>query len=521
MNPKQLTATKGAIVSEEPLNSRLLIVSNRLPVVLDQSETGDWLVQPGSGGLVTAMAPVLKHRGGIWIGWAGTVAEGGNTLENVLAAKTQKFGYTLKPVHLTSDEKEKYYEGFANEIIWPLFHDFTSHCNFRPEYWLAYQRVNQKFAGAITQNMRHNDFIWVHDYHLMTVARELHAMGVTSKIAFFLHIPFPPLDILVRLPWRFEILHALLEYDLIGFQTFRDRRNFVHCVRTLLKGLRIEGRGQVNSMRLDNREIRVGVFPNSIDFREFAKSAATQEVSDRAWYIHEDIPKQKIILGVDRLDYTKGIPERLEAYRSALKKFPELQENTTLIQVVVPSRRSIPKYASLKTEIERLVGEINGQFTRSGWVPIHYIFRSLERPELLAYYRTAEIALITPLKDGMNLVAKEYCACCLENTGVLIMSEFAGAAAQLQKYALLVNPHDIEGIAEAIYRAFKMDSDETKWRMRRLRQIIRKYDIFWWVDSFLTTAFAKDLSAFPLLQDYVPEENVAMPIPSQVKLEHQ
>ncbi|MFQ5771355.1 MAG: trehalose-6-phosphate synthase, partial [bacterium] len=482
---------------------------NRLPIVLTQNENGEWQVQSGSGGLVTALAPVLRNRGGIWIGWPGTVEKECGNLEKALAQETKNFGYTLKPVNLTTEDKEKYYDGFANEIIWPLFHDFAAHCNFNPDYWLAYQQVNHKFAKVIMQNVRQNDFIWVHDYHLTGVAKELRKMGVQSRIAFFLHIPFPPLDIFVRLPWRFQILHALLEYGLIGFQTLRDRRNFVQCVRTLIQGTRIFGKGQVITMQFENREIRVCAIPISIDFEEFAKLASAKEVCDKAWYIHEDLPNLKLFLGVDRLDYTKGIPERLKAFRRALIRFPELQQKATLIQVVVPSRRSIPKYAALKTEIERLVGEINGQLTRSGWVPIHYIFRSLERPELLAYYRTSEIALITPLKDGLNLVAKEYCACNLEGNGVLIISEFAGAAAQLQKYAILVNPHDIEGIAEAIYHAFKMDFDERKARMRKLRQIVRRYNIFWWVDSFLRAAFAKNLNNFPLLEDYIPVAEIS------------
>ena len=484
--------------------NRLIIVSNRLPIVLTENENGAWQVQAGSGGLVTALAPVLRNRGGIWIGWSGNVQEKSGSLKSLLANETKNFGYTLKSVDLTTEEREKYYEGFANEIIWPLFHDFAAHCNFNPDYWSVYQRVNHKFARVIMQNLRQDDFVWVHDYHLMYAAKELRKLAVKSRIAFFLHIPFPPLDTFVRLPWRFQILHALLEYDLIGFQTLRDRRNFIQCIRTLIQGVRIVGKGQVIALRFANREIRVCAFPISIDFKEFAKSAATQEVSENAWFIHGDLPEQQIIFGVDRLDYTKGILEKLKAYRKALTCFPELQQKTTLVQVVVPSRRSIPKYASLKTEIERLVGEINGQFTLSGWVPIHYIFRSLERPELLAYYRTSEIALLTPLKDGMNLVAKEYCACNLEENGVLIMSEFAGAAAQFQKYALLVNPHDIEGIAEAIFQAFKMSFDERKSRMRKLRQIVRRNTIFWWVNSFLRAAFTKNLNSFPLIEDYTP-----------------
>ncbi len=456
--------------------------------------------------MVTALAPVLKDRGGLWIGWSGSDQADRNVVQKLLRTETKNFGYALKPVNLTTEEKEKYYEGFANEVLWPLFHDLPAHCNFDPEYWRFYQNVNRKFANVIKQSARDSDFVWVHDYHLMVVAKELRAIDVKSALAYYLHIPFPPLDIFLRLPWRFQILHALLEYDVIGFQTLRDRRNFIQCARTLIKGIRVSGRGQVVSMKYGDRYLRIGAFPISIDYRDFAKLAGSKEVSERAWYIHEDFPEQQIILGIDRLDYTKGILDKLKGYRNALRRYPELQENTTLVQFVVPSRRSIPKYASLKTEIERLVGEINGEYTRSGWIPIQYFFRSMERPELIAYYRTAENALITPIKDGMNLVAKEYCASNIDVRGLLILSEFAGAIAQFQKYALLVNPHDVEGIADVIYQAFKMTAEERKDRMRRLRRIVRRYDIFWWVDSFLKAAFAKDLSDFPLMEDYVPEE---------------
>ncbi|HWP46011.1 MAG TPA: trehalose-6-phosphate synthase [Candidatus Limnocylindrales bacterium] len=484
--------------------SRLIIVSNRLPIVLTQGENGQWSIKPGSGGLVTALVPILRNRGGVWIGWSGMVEEENVDLGELLADATKKSGYTLRPVSLTAEEKSKFYHGFSNEIIWPLFHDLQSRCNFDPTYWLVYQSVNHKFARVIAENIKENDFIWVHDYHLMNVAKELRAMGVTSKIGFFLHIPFPPLDIFIKLPWRFQVLHALLEYDTLGFQTLRDRHNFVQCLRILIRDITLYGKGQILTGRIKNREVRIGSFPISIDYRAFAKQAASQEVCERARCLREALLNCRIILGVDRLDYTKGIPERLKAFRNALIRFPDLHRKVTLVQIVVPSRVEIPEYSDLKVEIERLVSEINGQFTQPGWVPIHYIFRSLERTELLAYYRAADIALVTPLKDGMNLVAKEYCACSIYGDDVLILSEFAGAAVQLQKGALLVNPYDIEGVAEAIYRAVNMSQTERRSRMRKLRRSIREQDIFWWVDSFLQASIAQHLDDFPPLEGYVP-----------------
>jgi trehalose 6-phosphate synthase len=337
----------------------------------------------------------------------------------------------------------------------------------------------------------------------MAVAHNLREMKFSGKIGFFLHTPFPPLDLFLKLPWRDTLLRDLLAYDLVGFQTLRDRRNFVQCVRSLLHDVSIGGKGQVLEARIENREIRIGTFPISIDYNEFAEHAASPEVAERAWYLHEDFPERQLILGVDRLDYTKGVPERLLGFGRALERYPELRGNVSLIQVVVPSRTEIPKYRDLKEEIERLVGQINGRFTRSGWVPVHYHFRSMDREELLAYYRAAEIALITPLKDGMNLVAKEYCACKVEDDGVLILSEFAGSAAQLQGGALMVNPHDVEGVADAIHTACTMELEERRTRMRKLRNGIRRRDILWWVDTFLQAVFAKDLGAFPHIADYV------------------
>ncbi len=486
------------------MKGRLIIASNRLPIVLTK-EGKDWKVEEGTGGLVTALVPVLKNRGGIWIGWPGTTGDR-EEIEEVISGATRDSGYRFGIVHLEPQEIDGFYYGFANEILWPLFHDLQTHCNFDPSYWDAYIRVNRKFAAKIAENYQRGDYIWIHDYHLMAVARELRRMGIDSETGFFLHIPFPSLDIFLKLPWRFQILKALLHYDLIGFQTVRDRTNFVQCVKTLFKDITIQGRGRVLKAFTGEREVGLGVFPISIDFHAFARKAISDEVAKRAWYIHEDLPNRHLILGIDRLDYTKGIPHKLQAYKRALLNFPDLRRKVTLIQVVVPSRKRIPRYEELKTQIDRLVGEINGEFTESGWVPVHYIFRRLSTTELLAYYRTSEIALITPLKDGMNLVAKEYCAANVDENGVLILSEFAGAASQLHRWAILVNPYDVEGVAEAIYRAFTMPGEERQRRMKALRRSIREYDIYWWVDSFLRAGIARDLRDFPLMEEYIPQE---------------
>lgn len=490
---------------EQVPKPRLMVVSNRLPVILERGDGGEWQARPGSGGLVTALAPVLKNRGGLWIGWPGITEVPVEELESALTEATLASGFNLKPVELTQAEKKKYYHGSANEMIWPLFHDMLDRCNFDPSYWPIYQQVNRKFAEKIIENIESGDFIWVHDYHLMDVANELRSLGFKDKVAFFLHIPFPSPDIFMRLPWRFDLLRALLAYDLIGLQTMRDQRNFIQCVRKNIKTVSVRGRGHVLTLDFGEWKVRVGAFPISIDYHDFASSAGRTEVANKAWYIHEQMSQVQILLGIDRLDYSKGIPERLKAYKYALSNYPELREKIILVQVVVPSRRNIPEYEDLKTEIERLVSEINGEFTRFDWVPIHYVFRSLTHTELLAYYRTSEIALVTPLKDGMNLIAKEFCASSIEENCVLILSEFAGAAAQLQKNALMVNPHDQQGVAEAIFRAFKMPLPERRERMRQLRKTIERTDVYWWVNAFLQASFAKTLNNFSRPEDYRPQ----------------
>jgi trehalose 6-phosphate synthase/phosphatase len=463
--------------------ARLVVVSNRLPISLTRAKEGKWQVEPSLGGLVTALGPVLRDRGGLWIGWPGIGEE--VDLEDLPLLGDSRIGHAIKPVTLTEEEIEGYYFGFSNEILWPLFHDLQNFCNFDPAYWKTYQSVNRKFAQVIAQSARENDYIWVQDYHLMLVARELRGLGAECRIGFFLHTPFPPLDIFLKLPWRYQILKALLEYDLLGFQTTRDRNNFVHCLEALIRGVQHDARRQVSTITSPGRKIKVGRFPVSIDFRDYARRASDELVANRVKDLHEAMTGRQIILGVDRLDYSKGIPEKLKAFRHALERFEDLHGKVTLVQVAVPSREDIPRYQELRDQVEGLVSEINGQFTRWGWVPIHYMYRNLERIELVAYYRAADIALVTPLKDGMNLVAKEYCAANRDKNGVLVLSEFAGAATQLRGNSLLVNPYDIEGVANAIYRAYKMDADERRSRMGRLRKAVRTRDIFWWVDSFL------------------------------------
>jgi trehalose 6-phosphate synthase/phosphatase len=483
---------------------RLIVVSNRLPYVLKR-KNGGWGLMAGSGGLVTALLPVLRDRGGLWIGWPG-VTDHVPELNQILHEAATEAGYSLKPVVLSSDDFDRYYHGYSNETIWPLFHDMESHSNFDPGYWDAYVKVNRRFAEAVAEESRPGDFVWIHDYQLIDVAHHLRESPDCPDLAFFLHIPFPSPDIFLKLPERQAVLDSLLAYDLVGFQTPRDRRNFIQCVRTLARGARIRLEGHLHSIQRDGREMHVGAFPISIDASDFAVRAASRDVEAEFRQILSHFGERQLALGVDRLDYTKGIPHRLRAFSNLLERFPEVQGKITLIQVVVPSREGIPRYDTLRQEIEQLVGRINGRFTQMGWVPVHYIYRSLAPNELLALYRAAKIALVTPLKDGMNLVSKEFCACDLDEDSVLVLSQFAGAAAQMGRAALVVNPYDVERTADAIYNAYRMAPGERRYRMHRLRRSIRRYDVFWWVDSFMRAAIDKELRDFPILEDYIPEQ---------------
>ena len=467
------------------LEGRLINVSNRLPVEI-KFRAGHPRLNPSAGGLASALDSIWRHHHGLWIGWAGAVDLETATTFLQKAARGRSYG--LKPITLSQQEFAKFYSGFANEIVWPLFHDMPSRCDFDPDYWEFYQRVNRKFAQAAAEGTTAKDLIWAHDYHLMLMGRYLREAGCSARVGFFLHIPFPAPDIFEKLPWRKQILRALLQYHLVGFQTERDRANFLSCLERVVPEASWVREDSHNVVTLENRRTRVATFPISISFEEFAGHAASRDVEELATQLRRELTNNFIVLGVDRMDYTKGIPERLKAFRILLRRFPELRHRVTLLQVVVPSREEIPNYKELRREVELLVSQINGEFTDAGWVPIHYMHRNLTRKQLLSYYRGADIALITSLKDGMNLVAKEFCAAQIDERGVVVISEFAGATAELQHGALVVNPNDLAGIAEAIHRACVMPVEEKRSRMRLLRDIVRTYNVQGWAESFLSAA---------------------------------
>lgn len=479
------TLPQPALKQPQHSNQRLVVVSNRLPIAATRAEDGTWSLLPGSGGLITALAPALEARGGLWVGWPGLIGEKNNEIRPLLESFSQRQGYGLVPVSLTESEYQLFYLGFANEVLWPLFHDLQTRCTFVPEYWQAFLDVNRKFAAAAVAALQPGDMVWIQDYLLLGVGRFARELVPEARLGFFLHIPFPPPDIFTKLPWRTEVLQALLAFDLVGFQTVRDRRNFVACIRDLLPEAAVRGRGNAWRVLMQGRQTRTAAFPIGIDARGFAALAGSPGIAARVQKLQAEMGVEHLLLGVDRLDYTKGIPFKLEAVRRLLRARPDLRRRLALVQILVPSRSEIPEYLQQKAEVERLVGEINGELGQPGWTPIHYFCRSVDRDELVAYYRAASVCLATPLKDGMNLVAKEYCACQAERRGVLILSEFAGAAVQLADGALLVNPYDILGTAAAIERACEMPAEERKRRMIRLQRNVQAEDVHKWVDDFL------------------------------------
>ncbi|NLX85295.1 MAG: trehalose-6-phosphate synthase [Synergistaceae bacterium] len=476
---------------------RFLVVSNRMPVSLTCNDNS-WIAKSSSGGLVNALNPVLKNRGGFWIGWPGTFSDiKFSDMKEILGPLSKKSGYRFLPVVLTEKDIDEFYYGFSNSVLWPLFHDFQSRCNIVPTYWDGYMRTNEKFAKVVLKHASDKDFIWVNDYQLIPLGSMLLEKNPNLNSSFFLHIPFPNVDIFMKLPWRKEILHQLTCYSLTCFQTRRDRKNFIECIKTFYPQAVVYGRGHVLKVEIDDRTFLVGSMPISIDYKYYSSLSSSPKVEQRAKQIREEIYGDKIMVGVDRLDYSKGIPEKLKGFRKCLEQHPELREKITLYQLVIPSRDSISEYQELRNEIELLISEINGKYSTTRWTPVIWRHGSLSETELYAVYRSADIAAVTSLKDGMNLVCKEYCASKGKESGVLILSEFAGAAIQLSRGAILVNPYNINDISETIYSAFMMGEQEKKARMRSMRESIRRQDVFWWVNNFLRAATGKKLEDFP------------------------
>ncbi len=451
-------------------DQRLVVAANRLPFSVSRTARG-LETRPSPGGLVAALEPMLQKRGGTWIGWPGV------EIREKERVPTEADGYHVAPVLLSESEVTRYYHGLSNRTLWPLLHSLPERARFDHKDWETYQRINERFAAAAIEEAGDGGIIWIHDYHLMLTPAMIRQVLPDESIAFFLHIPFPPYDIFRLQPWDRELLRALLACDLIGFHIRGYAENFLDCVERSL-GARV-GRGEEMIVEYGDRTTRVGAFPIGIEFDEFESLAKQAQKTP--------VARERIVLGVDRLDYTKGIPERIVAFERLLELHPEHRENAVMLQIAVPSRSQVAEYRELKRTIDELVGRVNGRFATANWSPIRYLYRSFGRDRLTGIYRDADVALITPLRDGMNLVAKEYVACQVGDPGVLILSKLAGAANTMHE-ALRVNPYDIDGTAEAIHRALTMDEAERASRVTALRRRERRDNLDEWVSSFVGAA---------------------------------
>ncbi|ALV44149.1 trehalose-phosphate synthase [Arthrobacter alpinus] len=463
-----------------PGSSDFIVVSNRLPVDRISTEDSDAGWRRSPGGLVTALAPVMATRDGAWVGWHGAADEELEPFHHE--------GMDLIPVPLSADEVELYYEGFSNASLWPLYHDVIAPPEFHRTWWDAYRTVNRRFAAAAAGAAAPNATVWVQDYQLQLVPRYLRQLRPDLRIGFFNHIPFPPPEIFAQLPWRREIISGLLEADLIGFQRPSDSANFLRSARRFV-GAGVKA-AQVQIKDLDGKVVhisRAAPFPISIDVAKIQELAVRPDVIARSKQIREDLGNpETILLGVDRLDYTKGITHRLKAYGELLTDGAITVEDAALIQVASPSRERVESYRLLRDEVDGMVGRINGQFDTTSNTAIRYLHHSYPVEEMVALYLASDVMLVTSLRDGMNLVAKEYVAARGNNTGALVLSEFTGAADQL-KSALLVNPHDIDGLKTAIMRAVRLSPGESSRRMRAMRRQVLAHDVQRWSEEFLST----------------------------------
>lgn len=466
--------------------SKTIIISNRLPLQIAINEN-DVEASPSVGGLATGLKSFHQEGDSIWIGWTGLAEEDvPSDLRNSVTEEAKK--QKCIPVSLTNDEIEKFYYGFSNRTLWPLFHYFTEFSEFEADQWEVYQQVNQKYAEIVFEHVGDGDEVWIHDYQLLLLPCLIRSKFPKISIGFFNHIPFPSYEVFRTLPWREQILEGMLGADLIGFHTYDYVRHFLSSVNRILRKDH-----NFNEINLGSRIVRVDSFPMGIDYQKFksaAKQHKNQSSADNSDFqnklnLHKESSEDvKLILSLDRLDYTKGIANRLRAYEYFLEKYPQYQEKVRLLMLAVPSRTNVPQYQLLKKEVDELVGRINGKFASIDWTPIWYFYRAMPFDNLIDLYTSSDVALITPTRDGMNLVAKEYLATRINKTGVLILSEMAGAAHELNE-ALIINPNNFEQIADTIKFALEMPKEEQKRRNEALQKRIKRYTVEKWAKEFM------------------------------------
>lgn len=447
---------------------RLVVISNRCNI----PRKG-----PTPGGLAVALTSAVRERGGVWFGWDGNVSEDYQRR----AVVTHAGGVDYATISLSRDAYEGYYQGYANRVLWPLCHYRIDAVQYRHRYDDQYRRTNEFFARKLLPLLKAEDVLWVHDYHLIPLGRALRAVDIERPLGFFYHIPFPPYDVLRALPGYRELLWEFCAYDLIGFQTENDRRNFVEALQRC-NGARVESSGDVV---VDDRRVKVGVFPISIDPQEVRDMITSGRDTPSVRRLQTSLQGRSLVVGVDRLDYSKGLPDRFHAYQRMLAKYPQTNGRVVFLQVAQPSRSDVPEYDELRKRLEGIVGDINGHFAEFDWAPIRYINKSYARSTIMNFLSIARAGLVTPLRDGMNLVAKEFVAAQPpEDPGVLILSEFAGAAIELDS-ALRVNPFDPDEVADALARALNMPLEERRERWHHALEVIHRYDVYEWSRSFL------------------------------------
>ena len=453
--------------------ARLVIVSNRV---------GDPR-KPAAGGLAVALGDSLKGSSALWFGWSGSIvgtADGGKPGEGELH-KHRAGNVTLVTVDLCRQDYDAYYLGYANGVLWPVFHYRLDLGNYEPGFAAGYRRVNELFARKLLALLKPDDIVWVHDYHLIPLAANLRALGCSNRIGFFLHIPMPPPLIMAAIPQQDWLMRALFAYDLLGFQSNADLLNFSHYVQA-------EARAEVlpdGRYRAFKRTVQAGAFPIGIDVDDFIAQTESREGRQMLRQMREEYSRRQVLVGVDRLDYSKGLPQRIRAFRELLEHYPENLNSATLIQIASPSREDVAAYVDIRNELAHLCGAVNGDFGELDWMPIRYIHRTVTRKRLSGLYRASRVGLVTPLRDGMNLVAKEFVAAQdPADPGVLVLSRFAGAAEQM-KEALLVNPYDTERTAQSIQQALRMPLEERQKRHAALLRRIREQDVHWWSRTFL------------------------------------
>jgi len=475
-----------------------VVVANRLPIDMVREPDGTVTWKRSPGGLVTALEPLLRRRSGAWIGWPGVPqdADDPDSYEEPI----EQDGMTLVPVRLSADDVADYYEGFSNATLWPLYHDVIVKPIYHRVWWDRYVDVNRRFAEATARTAAQGATVWVQDYQLQLVPKMLRMLRPDLTIGFFLHIPFPPVELFMQMPWRTEIIEGLLGADLVGFHLPGGAQNFLILARRLVGANTSRGnvgvRSRFGEVFVGFRTVKVGAFPISIDAGDLDQQARTRRIRQRAREIRAELgDPRKVLLGVDRLDYTKGIDVRLRAFSELLDEHRVDPDDTVLIQLATPSRERVESYIAMREDIERQVGHVNGEYGEVGHPVLHYLHRPVPREDLIAFYVAADVMLVTPLRDGMNLVAKEYVACRSDLGGALVLSEFTGAAAELRQ-AYLTNPHHLEGVKDAIEAALTQEPDEGRRRMRAMRRQVLAHDVDRWARSFLD-ALAGTESASP------------------------